>query len=252
MGEGALPMAEKISRLGEYLGYSEARYDGWRRTSEYVTVRDDSGKIGMYCRSYLGITQFFCASEAPPHLACIFPEVAWLDEYSFTYPGGIFLDWPVWGWGRFVSGADRFCGLPPDWREMLAADRERKLQVRSAVTSPPGEMAIELMGGLPDGPVPPVDADEDASQLALATAEHRASADSHAIAERIPFRDSELPEVDGSFHEQRSVYPKLEALARANVPAYHLGGWFDGFTRDTLHCAERREQGAPVGGRTPG
>lgn len=328
-------MTERISRIGEYQGYSEARYDGWRRTSEYVTVRDGvrlavdyfrpqaggtlhqeklpiiwthtryqrsnlsggqlltiidvlpdlmtliahgyvvaavdvrgsgasfgsnfgwfppeeatdaydvtewfaakpwcTGKIGMYGDSYLGMTQYFCASEAPPHLACIFPEVAWLDEYSFMYPGGIFLSRPVWEWGKSVGSADRFSGLPPDWREILAADRERKLEVRPAVNTLPGEVAVEHMGGLPDSPVPPVDEDENALQLALATAEHRANPDIHAIAESIPFRDSEVPEVDGSLHDQRSIYPKLEALTRANVPAYHSGGWFDGFTQDTTH-----------------
>jgi putative CocE/NonD family hydrolase len=31
---------EKISRLGEYAGYSTQQYDGWQRSSQYVTVRD--------------------------------------------------------------------------------------------------------------------------------------------------------------------------------------------------------------------
>jgi hypothetical protein len=34
--------AEKISRLGEYVGYSTEQYDGWRRSSQYVTVCDGS------------------------------------------------------------------------------------------------------------------------------------------------------------------------------------------------------------------
>lgn len=32
--------AERVSTLGRYQGYSEAVYDGWARTSQYVTVRD--------------------------------------------------------------------------------------------------------------------------------------------------------------------------------------------------------------------
>ena len=31
---------ERVSRFGVYSGYSEERFDGWRRTSQYVTVRD--------------------------------------------------------------------------------------------------------------------------------------------------------------------------------------------------------------------
>ena len=33
-------MAERVSEFGRYEGYSEARFDSWVRTSEYVTVRD--------------------------------------------------------------------------------------------------------------------------------------------------------------------------------------------------------------------
>ena len=186
IGSGA-----SISRFGEYQGYAAASYDGWRRFSQHVTVRDGTriaidyyrprragelhterlpvvwsfnryqrsnltggelyttfhqhpplltvmqhgyvigiadvrgsgasygskhgwfppeeaedafdltewfaaqswcnGRIGMARRSYLGITQYFNASQAPPHLACIFPGVAFIDEYDFIYPGGIFL-----------------------------------------------------------------------------------------------------------------------------------------------------------------
>jgi len=32
--------AERLSTLGQYAGYSEAVYDGWARTSQYVAVRD--------------------------------------------------------------------------------------------------------------------------------------------------------------------------------------------------------------------
>ncbi len=31
---------ERVSRLGQYRGYSEATYDGWQRESRYVTMRD--------------------------------------------------------------------------------------------------------------------------------------------------------------------------------------------------------------------
>ena len=34
------PAADKESRPGVYHGYSEARYDGWVKTSQYVKVKD--------------------------------------------------------------------------------------------------------------------------------------------------------------------------------------------------------------------
>jgi putative CocE/NonD family hydrolase len=62
-----------------------------------------SGKIGMYGRSYLGITQYMAASKAPPHLKAIFPEMAEFDHYSFTYPGGVFHDDFFRQWGNNVK-----------------------------------------------------------------------------------------------------------------------------------------------------
>ena len=62
-----------------------------------------TGKIGMYGRSYLGIDQFMAASKAPPHLKAIFPEMAQFDQYSFTYPGGVFHDEFFRGWGNKIK-----------------------------------------------------------------------------------------------------------------------------------------------------
>jgi len=31
---------ERVSKFGEYKGYSEAIYDSWVRTSQYLTMRD--------------------------------------------------------------------------------------------------------------------------------------------------------------------------------------------------------------------
>lgn len=37
---GAFAAGERISKPGQYDGYSQARFDGWQRTSRYVAVRD--------------------------------------------------------------------------------------------------------------------------------------------------------------------------------------------------------------------
>ena len=322
----------RVSRFGEYRGYSTPDYDGWRRFSRYVAVRDGTrialdyyrptragelhaeklpvvwshnryqrsnitdgtlyttfdqhppllhvmqhgyvlavadvrgagasygskhgwfppeeagdacdltewfaeqpwcnGRIGMVRRSYLGITQYFNASQAPPHLACIFPGVAWIDEYDFIYPGGIFLDWPVYSWAHFVEAADRSAALPADWREIV--------RHHAAGTAAPVPYAFIEYGGAapsggdPAGPVVPVDEDHDAVRLAEATAEHRASMNGHAIGAALPYRDSVDARSGARYHEQRSLYPHLAEIARSRVPAYHLGGWFDGFARDTM------------------
>jgi len=51
-----------------------------------------TGSIGMSGRSYLGITQLFAASQAPPHLKAIFPEMYVFEWYPMIYPGGVFRD----------------------------------------------------------------------------------------------------------------------------------------------------------------
>ena len=322
----------KVSRFSEYRGYSAPAYDGWRRFSQHVTVRDGtriavdyfrptqageihteklpvvwshtryqrsnitagklyttldlhpplitvlqhgyvlacvdirgagasygskhgwfppeeaedahdvtewfaarpwcSGRIGMVRRSYLGITQYFNASQAPPHLACIFPEVAWIDEYDFSYPGGIFLDWSVYAWASMVEAADRSAALPANWRAIVEENA-----ARAADPTPYAGLDYLISapaGGDPAGPVVPVDEDVDARLLAEATAEHKASVNGHSICAALPYRDSIDERIAARFHEQRSLYPRLEAIAHSGVPAYHLGGWFDGFTRDTM------------------
>ena len=65
------------------------------------------GNIGMFGRSYLGITQYFAASKAPPHLKAIFPEMAMFDVYSFTYPGGTFRDDFIEKWDAEVMTLDK-------------------------------------------------------------------------------------------------------------------------------------------------
>ena len=326
-------MAEKISRFGEYAGYSEERYDGWRRFSQHVTVRDctriaidyyrptqgktlheeklpvivtmtryqrshlgdgqlvtildyipylvkvlkhgyvvavadvrgsgasygskfgwfppeealdsydviewlgtqswSNGNVGMYSASYLGITQLFAASEAPPHLKAIFPEVAWLDSYSFVYPGGIFNLWPMYSWSTAVQTSDFAAPLPPNWKEIIATERDRE-----AISRAPADcdiMPCVEMGGLPASPMTPVDEDRDGSMLAAATAEHRQSLpDTFTIARSAPFRDSIPDGKANPIHIERSHYRLFNKIKASNIPAYHLGGWFDGFSKDSL------------------
>jgi len=327
-GESATATDGRVSRFGEYSGYTEARFDGWERSSELVPMRDSvriaidyfrptadgrlheeplpviwthtryeranltggvlntaldlfpymvtlvshgyvvaivdvrgsgasfgtkvgwfppeeardayditewlgtrpwsNGNVGMYGLSYLGITQYFAASEAPPHLKAIFPAVAWLDAYNFAYPGGIFTDRVIQAWGNGVQSSDTSAALPSEWRAMVTADRRREARSRAAPD------CVSLPCSPMGGPIPPVDADPDAALLRAATAEHLASPNLHDLTSKLPYRDSKLPGAEQAFHVERSLYPRLDALRAAAVPAYHLGGWYDGFPRETV------------------
>jgi putative CocE/NonD family hydrolase len=80
------------------------------------------GNIGMFGRSYLGASQYMAASERPPHLKAIFPEMALFDLYTFTHPGGIFRDDYASNWSRLVKGLDSSAGCAP-----IDLDRDGKM-----------------------------------------------------------------------------------------------------------------------------
>jgi putative CocE/NonD family hydrolase len=72
-----------------------------------------SGNVGMYGGSYLGITQYMAASQAPPALKAIFPRVAAFDMYDLVYPGGVFRDDMLEHWAELTRNMDREWPAPP-------------------------------------------------------------------------------------------------------------------------------------------
>ena len=300
---------ERVSRFNEYRGYSEARFDGFQRTSQYLTMRDgvrlaidilrptkggvvateklpviwthhryhrgnvqgdtvltildwtaglkdvllhgyvvaavdtrgggasfgtqpgffsreesrdayeitewlarqpwSTGKVGMFGRSYLGITQYFAAAERPPHLAAIFPEMAVFDFYSFIYPGGIYRDDFFRHWQYLTHTLDN--STPEDWYG-------RKLPA-----------------------VLPVDGDSGVALRAAAIRDHQANRDIDSLWSSLPFRDSKDPLTGRRLHPERSPHTYLARINAARIPAYHVGGWFDAFPKDvTLWWANYR------------
>lgn len=283
----------RVSRFGEYHGYSEPTYDGWKRSSFFITVRDgtrlaadlfiptrkgmlaseplpviwtanryrrvftdpedrkqvvtmlddfswlsevlrhgyivavvdvrgsgasfgtfggmfnaretedsydvtewlgiqpwSTGKVGMYGRSYLGITQYRVAGLAPPHLAAIFPEVALTDLYALTWSGGIHRAPIITEWSKAV--------------------REMDL----------------------DDPALPVDGPEGEALLKAALAEHRANVDMGELTGRLPFRDSVDPKTGIRPYLDWSPISYRAGIEQSGVPIYHLAGWSDRYVRD--------------------
>ncbi|MEU6076197.1 CocE/NonD family hydrolase [Micromonospora sp. NPDC047074] len=64
------------------------------------------GRVGMFGRSYLGVSQYLAASTAPPHLVAIFPQMALFDLYRFAWDGGVFRDDFARAWGEDVRELD--------------------------------------------------------------------------------------------------------------------------------------------------
>jgi hypothetical protein len=160
------------------------------------------GNVGMMGQSYLGTMQFLAAAQENPHLKCIAPRYSLFDLYDVVYPGGL-LD------NVFISA------------------------YKLAVTYLDGNKTV------PDydvWPSKPVDADTDGSLLAQATKEHEKSFDMTEAAKQVPFRDSKYPAGDGSIlgYHDSDVVGKLQQIEDSGVAIYNMGGWFDGYTRDTL------------------
>ncbi len=86
--------------------------DAYDITEWFAAQPWSSGAVGMFGRSYLGISQYTAASTAPPHLKAIFPEMALFDLYSFVYPGGVFRS-DYQEWVRRVREMDRDPGVAP-------------------------------------------------------------------------------------------------------------------------------------------
>ena len=175
------------------------------------------GNVGMYGRSYLGITQYFAAGEAPPHLKAIFPEMASFDHYDYVYPGGIFRESSRFNWQVLVGNLDQ--SVPMLWMDEY------------------------------QGPVAPVDEDADGSMLSAALREHRANRNWYEMLSRAAYRDSVDATSGEALHSTRSPNRVRDAIEASGVAIYHLAGWFDMFPRDTLQwwCNLRNPQKVVIG-----
>lgn len=179
----------------------EAR-DAYEMT-EWLAVQPwSTGRIGMMGRSYLGITQLFAASEAPPHLVAIFPEMVVFEWYPMIYPGGIYRDDFFQNWQRLTYQLDH------------------------AVRFTWGPMTFQG--------VVPVDGPAGMAQRDSAIAEHRANRDMFEMWRGVPFRNSLDPATGVPIHLERGPATYLQAINRSGVAVYGLVGWFDAFPRDAL------------------
>jgi uncharacterized protein len=182
----------------------EETQDAYDITEWLASQPWSDGRIGMYGRSYLGITQYMAASTAPPHLVAIFPEMAMFDLYSFVYPGGVYQHNFLSEWGNNVEELDRSIS-------------------RTVV---------------------PVDEDHDATMLEEALLEHLANTDIYEWSANAPHRNSIVEnEVMDYFQNSPSTY--IEDVNKSGVAIYHLGGWYDIFTRDALLWFSNLESQAP-------
>ncbi|MGE5597763.1 MAG: CocE/NonD family hydrolase, partial [Bacteroidota bacterium] len=179
------------TRHGEFT--PEESRDAYDLTEWFAARPWCSGKVGMFGRSYLGAVQYLAAGQAPPHLAAVFPEMAPVDLYELTHPGGIrrtFVD----GWGGFI----------------------RYLDTKAAPA--------------------PVDADPTGALLRAAREQHAGNVNVPEEIKHLPYRDSVLRPTGRLPYEEFSPARYFQAIQASGVPIYHFAGWLDGNPRDMLLC----------------
>jgi len=82
---------------------SKAAQDGYDLVEWIAEQPWCNGNVGMYGLSYMGWTQWWTASQSPPALRAIVPEVAPPDHfYNCPYQNGIFVCWMM-DWAGALS-----------------------------------------------------------------------------------------------------------------------------------------------------
>jgi putative CocE/NonD family hydrolase len=132
--------------FGTYMGWfsSEETRDSYDVTEWLAAQPWSNGNVGMYSRSYLGFTQYLAASQKPPHLKAIFPEVAGTDVYELIYRGGIFHGRFIEAWSNIVRQLDNDPLMVP-----VDEDRDRSLLKAALEQHRSNRSVAFILAGLP-------------------------------------------------------------------------------------------------------
>jgi len=291
-------MDGRVSEFGRYEGYSEAAYDSWVNTSQYVGMRDGvrlavdvtlpatageraEGPFPVvwthsrYHRNPGALNRFFAPDsvEVPEVHSQVDanPAIQLLVKHGYvvaavqvrgggasfgTYEGLFseaetddareMVEWFVtqpWSdgnvgmWGGSYLGMTQYMAASEDHPALKAiVPNVAGLDMYDQLY--PGgvyrEDMIDHWGGLTrnldvNWPAPTVDEDTAGVLLAAAIAEHENNWDVVTEYGSGKFRDHDVPTLDWSDHGVSGV---LEELQAAEVPAYHLNGWYDIFVLD--------------------
>jgi putative CocE/NonD family hydrolase len=159
-----------------------------------------NGKVGMYGGSYVGYTQWAAAVTQPPSLKTIIPTVTFCDPYTLAYIGGVLPLGVLVSW-NLVSTAF-----------MAIQKHEGSQEEKEELTS----QLVELVDGMARG----------------------------ETFARLPLEEMPLIGREGitAFYRDILDHPTRDAYwqrmlclhERVQIPAFHIGGWYDIFTAHTL------------------
>ena len=109
-------MRGRYDSEGEYDIFDEKhKKDGYDLVEWLAQQPWSNGRVGMTGPSYMGWTAWWTASQAPPSLKAIAPEVAPPDQFmNGPYQNGIFVCWAMdWGAGRMAGRTNQVIAEGP-------------------------------------------------------------------------------------------------------------------------------------------
>ncbi len=181
---------------GEWYPFRHESNDGYDAVEWAAALPSSNGKVGMIGGSYVGATQMLSAIAHPPHLAGICPVVTASNYHDgWTYQGGALEQW-----------------FDQNWATQLATNTMWRLIAKNTNA---------LLGA----PVLPLTHYPAFNYVSL-------PAGAEATAELAPYYLDWLAHPDyDAYWKQWSIE---EHFSDIQVPALHIGGWYDIFLAGTL------------------
>lgn len=197
---------------GEFQSFSSEAKDGYDTVEWAAKLSDSTGKVGMYGISYFGYTQWLAAVEQPPHLEAVFPMMTFNDMrngslfHNGAYEFGLMLSWTL--------GT-----IAPD---LLVKRYGYTQELAEALQKYAGSVnhIEELFRYTPINDWTPLK-ELDVAEFFFEQFRHR---------------------LDDPLWEDTSIAEKYEKL---DLPAYHLGGWYDCFLEPTIKNFTGMKKKAP-------
>ena len=181
---------------GEWYPFRHESNDGYDAVEWAAALPSSNGKVGMIGGSYVGATQMLSAIAHPPHLAGICPVVTASNYHDgWTYQGGALEQW-----------------FDQNWATQLATNTMWRLIAKNTNA---------LLGA----PVLPLTHYPAFNYVSLPVG-------AEATAELAPYYLDWLAHPDyDAYWKQWSIE---EHFSDIQVPALHIGGWYDIFLAGTL------------------
>lgn len=199
---------------GEFHSFRQEAYDGYDTVEWAAALPFSTGKVGMFGMSYYGYTQLLAATKKPPHLAAIFPAMTLNDQRNgASYRNGVYQPGFTETWTLESIAPDLL-------KRKYENQKERKNALRNLAEQL--NKIEELYQFTPVNQWPPL--------KELNVADYFFEELAHPIEEEEYWKESSITDKYGDLQ----------------IPAFHLGGWYDCLIGPTLtNYVEMTKAGHP-------